>query len=46
MIYFLLPCVHDRIDVYHAHITYCPYPALYHILSQSYLDHQMNPKCE
>jgi len=43
----LLSCVHqthDRIYVYHVLIISYLYPALYHILSLSYLGHQTEPK--
>jgi len=47
MISCLLSCahqIHDRINVYHVLIISYLHPALYHIMSLSYSDHQTDPK--
>jgi hypothetical protein len=46
---YLFPNVyqtHNRIYDYLVYIISCFYPALYHILSLSYPDHQTGPKCD
>jgi hypothetical protein len=46
LIFYLLSCdhqTHDMISVYPIHIISCLYPALYHIISISYHDHQTDP---
>ena len=47
MISCLLSCAHQThgmINVYHGHVISYLYPALYHILSLSYLNHQTKSK--